>query len=298
MMRFSPRLILLSALTLSAAACALHPEPMREVVADRLASAAWMLKREINAAPFTLTLYERMHEKEAPANIYIAGDGQAVIPVIDKYNTGYKLNVTPKNPVALHLATKDKADNVAYIARPCQYTGMTDGSICDPELWISGQYSPQVLNAINAAINDVKSRYGITTINLIGYSGGATLAAILSAQRTDVLSLRTVNGKLDLNALSPALPSLRNMPQHHFVGQHDEIVGTRELATYQAALGDLRCSKTTILHEATHDKGFVNPWPELLKDKAPRCETPEVEPFEPIMPRPTVFVPHMGDSKK
>ncbi len=268
-------------------------------VADRIASPSWMQKRQIAAGSFNLTAFERMHERAYPANIYIAGDGTAVLETPETLAKPVT-NPTPKNPVALHLASKDKAENLAYIARPCQYSPMpTPEEACPAELWTDGRYSPQVTGALNAAIDNIKNRYDITTVNLIGYSGGATLAALLASQRKDVMSLRTVNGKFDMGALNTSIPALRNMPQHHFIGGNDTIAGMNAFTPYMAALGETRCSDYTIIASATHDTGFVDPWPELLEDKAPRCKTPDAPTFEPIPePRKTVYVPHMGDSKK
>ena len=264
--------------------------------ADRIAAPAWMLERQVPAQNFTLTAFERMHEREQNANIYIAGDGTATLETAKIVK-----NPTPENPVGLHLASMDKAENLAYIARPCQYAATHAGATdCPADLWTpEGRYSAETLDALNAAIDNIKRRYTITGINLIGYSGGATLAAILASQRKDVLSLRTVNGKFDMNALGPAIPALRNMPQHHFIGGQDAIAGINAFNPYAAALGETRCSDYTILASATHDKGFVNPWPELLVDKAPKCATPDAPTFEPIPePRKTVFVPRMSGDKK
>ena len=83
------------------AGCGTSSLTMRHEVAERLATPAWMIERRIPAAPFSLTAYERMHERFAPANIYIEGDGLAWLSKRQK-----SLNPTPMNPVALHLATQ------------------------------------------------------------------------------------------------------------------------------------------------------------------------------------------------
>ncbi len=91
---------------------------MRAETAQRIAAPAWMLKRDISASPFILRSYERIHDRGGVANIYIEGDGAEYTSPSE-----WSENPTPKNPVALHLASKDNAENVIYIARPCQYTG-------------------------------------------------------------------------------------------------------------------------------------------------------------------------------
>ncbi len=172
-------------------ACSGTDTIIRQEVANRLASPAWMVKREIEAGPFALTAYERMHERGEAANVYIEGNGETVV-------TSATMNPTPENPVALHLATHDKADNLVWLARPCQYssTFSTDES-CTAAHWGAEKFSPEIINAYNTALNDIKARYSIREFNLIGFDGGAVIAAMLADQRKDVVSLRSVAGTLD-----------------------------------------------------------------------------------------------------
>lgn len=275
--------VLLCALVLSA--CVMQSNFMREEVADRVAHPAWMIKRPIPASPFLLTSYERMHERHAPAHIYIEGEGATWT-----LNGDAPKNPTPQNPVALHMASKDLVDNIAYIARPCQYTGMLDpDSACDPALWTDGQFTPEVLAAYNKAIDDIKAHYDITNLHLIGFSGGGVIAAMLAEQRKDVLSLRTVASPLD--QVEPINAALRNMPQHHFIGGQDQVVSPAPLHSYLQRLGETGCADYTFIQEAEHEKGWVDKWPELL-EKTPECHAPVALPaFEDFVPLPEpVFV--------
>ncbi|MCB9983467.1 MAG: hypothetical protein H6861_07340 [Rhodospirillales bacterium] len=280
--------------TLSLNACGPH-EPFREQVAARLASPVWMIKRPVETGPFILTAFERMHERGRPAALYIEGAGEADETMIK----GKMFNPTPRNPVALHLASMDKADNVAYLARPCQYTGLRDAeSACDESYWGDAQFNAETVASYHNVLDNIKARYGVTEFNIVGYNSGATLAAMLAGQRKDIKSLRTVAGRFDMAALSGALPALRGMPQHHFIGGQDELAPPAELENYLQALGDTPCVDYTLIQEAEHEKGWVNKWPELLKNKVPECSLPPAPEFIPIEKPEPIYVPRMGVSKK
>lgn len=249
--------------------------------AQRLAAPAWMVKRDITASPFVLRAYERVHDKGGLANLYIEGDGikNDFIPKIAP-------EATPSNPVGLHLATKDKAENLIYLARPCQYTGMADPEqSCDAVYFNDKKYSPDVIDAYNTALNNIKRQYDIRGFHLIGYSGGAAIAALLAAQRDDIQSLRTVAGVLDSDAyralhgkapledsFNPAQQAsdLIKMPQYHFVGGQDAVVPPPVLHSFLQGMPPTTCVQTLLVQEASHDAGWVDKWPDLLKFK-PQC---------------------------
>ena len=250
---------------------------LRHEVAQRIGSPAFMIKRTIPADPFLLTVYERMHQRHAPANVYIEGDGMNWLSPSTK-----SLDPTPTNPVALHLAAHDKAKNVVWMARPCQYTKLLDeGKACDNDYWTGARYAPEVITSMNNALNEIKRRYNITEFNLIGFSGGGAVAAILAATRDDITSLRTVAGNLDhemhsqyhnvtplygsLNAIDYA-HDLADMPQHHFIGGQDEIVPPAILHSYLQAIGPSNCVHYSFIQEAEHEAGIVEKWPTLLNE--------------------------------
>ena len=243
---------------------------MRTETAQRIAAPTWMIKRDISAAPFILRAYERIHERGGIANIYIEGE-----------NSEISLTSTPFNPVALHLASKDKSENVIYIARPCQYTGMlsvTDK--CNSSYSNEASFSEDVIEAYNTALDDIANRYNIKTFNVIGYSGGGALATLLAAKRSDIVSLRTVAGILDHNAYttlhgSPAMTksinplieaaSLTKMPQYHFIGGRDNIVPPTIIHSFMQSMPPTNCIQTMLVQEAKHSTGWVDKWPELLE---------------------------------
>lgn len=290
---FSPKAGILAALCLGGCIATTLPY-MRAETAQRIASPAWMIKRDIPASPFALRAYERIHDKGGIAHLYIEGDGAAFTSPGE-----WEGNPTPKNPVALHLASKDNADNVIYLARPCQYSGMmSKGKECPEKFWKEERFSPAVINAYDKALDEIALRYDITGFHVIGYSGGASIATLLAAKRADILSLRTVAGIMDherlaehhnqapyegsLNPVTTAA-TLTKLPQYHFVGGQDKVVPPAILHSYMQSMPPTNCVQTMLVQEAGYDDGWVNKWPELL-DLPVRCYGQYAEPaLEPTM---------------
>lgn len=306
--------IALAAASFTITACSVPPA-LRDEVAARIASPAWMIERPIVASPFTLTAFERMHEKGEPVTIYIEGDGNA-----DRASTlQVTLDPTPINPVALHLAAVDKSSNVAYIARPCQFSDTphydhrvkTQGK-CNSDYWENKRFSPEVITAYNTALDNIENQYSTNGFNLVGYDGGGAIAAILAAKRDDVLSLRTIAGNLDHTAQSVYLglppldgslnavdfaDDLVDVPQHHYIGGQDESIKPAVLNSYLQAIGNSACVEHTLIQDAEHARGWVEKWPTLLREDLPTCSK-RIKEFEPLdIPEP-IFVPRMTGDKK
>ncbi len=236
---------------------------------------------QIQAEPFLLTSYERISSRNGVANVYIEGDGNAWLS-----KKKPSLDPTPKNPMALKLAELDPAKNVTYLARPCQYTRMSNGSVCGKKYWTSHRFAPEVIEAMDHALDDVKQRHQITGFNLIGFSGGGNIAALLVAKRGDVLSLRTVAGNLDhqlqsqihnvssmpysLNAKDVA-HQISDVPQIHLIGGDDTIITEDIYESYRRAALKPECMKSYIVGGVTHINGWEALWTSLLA-KIPNCD--------------------------
>lgn len=233
-----------------------------------------MNENVIPAGIFNLTSWERIGQLAAPVDIYIEGDGLAWL---NKYTPS--ADPTPPNPIALHLAAEDNNRNVVYLARPCQYTGWTQQGACPELYWTTGRAAPEVLASYQQALNNIKERYHTTGFNLIGYSGGATIAVLLAAERHDVLTVRTVAGNTDTDAFSAlhgvstmkdslrpitAAPRIMHIPQRHFVGGQDPIVPEQIFQSWKKASGGSPCVHATVVPSNTHEKGWVESWPALL----------------------------------
>ena len=116
-------------------------------------------------------------------------------------------------------------------------------------------------------------------INLIGFSGGGTLAVLLAAQRADVASIRTVAGNLDLIAMdqfhhtSPLTESLDPMqvatqvnaiPQLHFIGAKDQVVPVHVTQNFAQA-AQLKPQQVIVVPNVSHNKGWAQRWLKLLE---------------------------------
>jgi hypothetical protein len=244
---------------------------------DRLSGPADMNRRQIEADPFLITVFEKVHQPGSVATLYFEGDGERAM-------TGVKevaMNPTPKYPLALHLAAMDNAENVISVARPCQYSGPIEkiGSVCKKDYWRNGRYSIEILNSMNTVVDKLKSRYGFTAFNFVGYDGGAAIATLLAAKRKDVLTLRTVAGNLDPDVnnanhgLPPATGSLNpkdfakdlaGIPQQHFIGEWDKDVAPNVYQSFRDAMGPSSCIRYTKVAEMDHTGGWANHWPSLL----------------------------------
>lgn len=277
------RSISLVLLTLLISACANSASvSSRQSLAQDIAQTSSFKQKIINAAPFALTTYQRINQPSSQsANIYIEGDGLAWLS-----RSTPSLNPTPSDPIALHLAKADPAPNVIYLARPCQYSGRIDGKPCDQKYWMGSRYAPEILNSYNTALNDLKNKNGFSSFNLIGFSGGGTIAAILAGQRSDIATLRTVAGNLDHKAhsqyhrVSPLSSSLnppnyaarlKLIPQHHFIGANDETVPPEIYQSYKNEIGNSSCLNASIIPNTNHSDGWTEQWSGLLKQE-PTCQ--------------------------
>jgi len=246
----------------------------RDAPADNLAKENGFKKRFIKTSRFQLTSYYKFTAPGDPITIYIEGDGLAWL-------SPGKLSddPTPQKPFVLELASIDPSKNVAYIARPGQYTesGIPD---CGPEFWSTKRFSEDVIVSMNEAISELSSNNGSKAINLIGYSGGAAIAILVAARRGDVTSLRTIAGNLDhravnqYNSVSPLDGSLNpidfadkiaDIPQRHFVCANDSVVPIFIAESFAGKIGDKRYESITIVEGTGHSSGWQKAWPPLLK---------------------------------
>ncbi len=242
--------------------------------AQSVAAGAGLHARIIPAGGFDITAYARLSAPGQPASVYIEGDG---LPFIGRRQVS--ADPTPTDPVALRLAALDPAPNVIYLARPCHYSR---GTACRNDYWTRRRFAPEIIAAMDSALTRLAADGQLAGYDLIGFSGGGTVAALLAARRPDTRSLRTVAGNLDhaahttLHNVTPLTGSLnppdeaaklRNVPQHHFTGAEDNNVPAAIYHSYARALGPTPCLHHTIVPGATHEKGWPAQWRNLLHAK-------------------------------
>jgi dienelactone hydrolase len=184
----------------------------------------------------TFNLVSYTPKKIVPAEvltIYLEGDGFAWVTMSQP-----SADPTPRNPVALRMALVHPEGNAAYLGRPCQYVD-AESTNCIRRYWTDARFSAEVIDSSNQAVNALKARFGATRLNLVGYSGGAAVAALVAARRQDVDRLVTVAGNLDpldwtshhrvpplSGSLNPVafVDKLDGQRQWHFVGGQDTVV--------------------------------------------------------------------------
>ena len=260
---------------LSLTSCTALPSHQQRVAeADRLAAEKHWHSVVLNTGSFDLVAY--LADGIAPAEqvtVYIEGDGLAWVsselPSVDP---------TPVNPLALRLALAQPKDKAAYLGRPCQFVNITADGLCNRSYWTDKRFSPEIISAMNAALDQVKQRMAAKTLTLVGYSGGGAVAVLLAARRSDINQLITVAGNLDTlvwtrhHALSPLTGSLNpadeserltGIRQIHWVGDADETMPALIAQSYAARFLQPPYPEINILHAYTHQCCWVSNWPEL-----------------------------------
>jgi len=240
--------------------------------ADAMAQPVGLRRERVDTDSFVLTAFVRITRPDLSLTIYIEGDGLA-------WRSRYQPSddPTPHQALGLALAVADPGPNVAYLARPCQFTPMTMNPRCGIPYWTNKRYAEEVIVAMNQAVTHYAAGVSGQRINLVGYSGGGALAVLVAARRSDVASLRTVAGNLDqvevnrLHGVSAMPESLNAMdvaqrvatiPQIHFSGAEDTVVPPVIAQGFVAAAG--RCAQARIVAGMSHDSHWGRVWPDLL----------------------------------
>ena len=250
------------------------PAAVRAGVADDLATQKGWSKVIINTSSFSLLSYLSPHKKGPELTIYIAGDGLAWVS-----RSKPSANPTPGNPIALKLALQDDNRPVAYLARPCQYIRLSLSRECNSSLWTNARFSAKVIASINEAISQLKKRTNSSRINIVGFSGGGAIAALIAARRKDVKLLVTVAGNLDhltwtqTHNVSPLIGSLNpvdywknliDVTQVHFVGSRDRVMPPKIAEAYKKQFVGTYRPEIRVVRGADHHCCWVKQWKAIL----------------------------------
>lgn len=264
----------LIALALFLGACASIPTPAeRLAAADRLAqSRGWQMAR-IATGPFVLAAWHPVPlPRSERLTVYIEGDGFAWMSASQP-----SYDPTPRDPVTLKMALAQPGGNVAYLARPCQFTD-AEATGCAMAYWTNRRFADEVVAATDRALDVLKQQAGARSLTLVGYSGGGAVAALVAARRRDVDRLVTVAGNLDHQAwtahhrvtpltgsLNPAdaADALQRVRQWHFVGARDEVIPPAIAAAYARRFTSRQ--GLTVLTEPGFDHHccWAEEWPRL-----------------------------------
>ncbi|MEQ1638508.1 MAG: hypothetical protein ABL903_17700 [Methylococcales bacterium] len=180
---------------------------------------------------------------------------------------------TSRNPLILALMQQDK-NPALFLGRPC-YHGFNQAASCNPKYWTSHRYSAAVVRSMVGALKKALIKYPFKRLVLIGYSGGGTLAALMTPYFPEVKILVTVAANLDVAAwgdhhgyntltdsLNPAaLPLLTQIPQLHLAGLEDTAVPARIIEAY--AQQQVNARYLSFAH-FDHFCCWVDEWPKIL----------------------------------
>ena len=209
---------------------------------------------------------------ELALTIYIEGDGANwVLQMVPPRNP------TPRRSIVASLATQDQGPFIIYLARPCQFIDISQIKGCDPSMWADRRFSSPVIQLSNDAIDKVLRDLPAVQLNLVGHSGGGTLATLIASTRNDVRCLVTLASPLDISAWArslsvaplllsknPADPNaqLKNIRQTHFFGENDSNVTRESIGNYR------NFSKKTdfiVIPGFDHTKAWADQWAILQK---------------------------------
>lgn len=263
-------------LTCILAACAPIPPPAeRRAQADALAANPGWRAEVIAAGEFDLLAYMPQRIRPDPRlTVYIEGDGFAWVS-----RSMPSSDPTPREPLALRLALKQPSGNAVYLGRPCQYID-AERTACPERYWQEARFAPEVVAASSQAIDVLKKRFAATRLILVGYSGGAAVAALLAARRDDVEQLITVAGNLDHRAwtnhhrvapltdsLNPAdeTAKLQHVRQWHFLGGDDRVIPASLVMAFAERFPPAQRPAVTVIPGFTHQCCWEEDWERIWR---------------------------------
>ncbi|WP_062270507.1 hypothetical protein [Endozoicomonas arenosclerae] len=257
------------------------PAPFSKETTQSLVLTKSLKPIEIQTSTYTLKAWTPAKPKSQRLRIYIEGDGRAWL----KRGIASS-DPTPANRLVHSLMLEDPYSDVAYLGRPCQYI-MSDS--CNKAVWTFGRYDSKSLDSLNESIDFLKKDGQYKEIELVGYSGGATLALLTASRRDDVITIRTLAGNLDpafTNRLHNVTPmpsamnplnfqdSLNTIPQLHFYGSKDRIIPSQISKHYLKSASIKECISLKKVEGATHSKGWNEKWKQLISI-SPECRIKE-----------------------
>ena len=208
---------------------------------------------------------EGLEDHSKPSRIYLEGDG------IPWRNNEPSANPTGQKKLGFQLFLQDESAT-AYLTRPC-YEEETMPANCTPELWTSGRYSETVVSALMQAIEQIAPT---GDIELVGYSGGGTLATLIAHRLPSVSRVLTLAANLDHDAWSehhgslPLTSSLNpvddaptsDRSELHLFGADDTIAP----AALAQAYFEKHAATVGVLDGFTHHCCWVEQWPKILEE--------------------------------
>ena len=209
--------------------------------------------KEIHTPAFTLAAWVKQTSAVAPFHVYIEGDGRAYT------NSGFpSSNPTPTSQLMRQMAFADKAPNVVYLARPCQFV---QDSRCTQKDWTTARFSPRAVVSVAAAIKKIVKQ---APVEIYAYSGGALLSGLIIENYPEIKTQKwiTYAGLLNHTSwtkykkLAPLTESmdLKKLPcvaQTHYVRKKDKVIPLKLSQQWT------NNQNLVVLPKATHSGPFV-----------------------------------------
>lgn len=225
--------------------------------------------KEIVTDTFTIASWQKISDNKGTVKVYIEGDGAS----FDAYGRPTK-DPTPRGKMIRELAFGDYSSNVVYLARPCQFV-MSD--ICSVRHWTSARFSYEIVNATYQAVKQIAGKRDVV---LVGFSGGAQVAGLVSVLNRDlnIKKVISVAGNLDHLEWTEYhnLPSLNeslnladykslyfDIPQKHYVGDLDNVIPSGLVFDF---VKDKNID-VEIVKKASHSEGWNAVYGEIWKEK-------------------------------
>ena len=227
-------LLLLAVMLLQS--CAMSPPQRLQATAqslgfeDAVVSAAGFDHRVFRNGNYESVV--RAGRRGAVLHVYLEGDGTPW-----RMQHFITSDPTPRFPMMLRLMALDQRPAI-YLGRPC-YNGFAEAEGCSPAMWTSARYSPTVVDSMAMALSREIKRIGATRVTLFGHSGGGALALLMAARLTEIRTVVTLAGNLNIDAwttfhgytplytsLNPALqpPLAGRVRQFHLLGMRDRNI--------------------------------------------------------------------------
>ena len=215
----------------------------------------------------SITLFNSLYYSNDKSTLYvfIEGDG---IPW--KTRSTISNNPNPKKPLALELMIINNSPSI-YLSRPCYWV---EKSNCHYQWWTNKRYSKQVVNHMLNVLLKIAIEY--KHITLVGYSGGGTLAALISRSLKKPATLITLSGNMNhekwtiYHGYSPLTGSLnpvnyhlpKNINQFHFAGDNDNNILPEWIEEYSDSQVN---SHYFLMKNTDHNCCWVERWSQILK---------------------------------
>jgi len=223
--------------------------------------------KEIETNTFKLASWQKVTNPKGKFKVYIEGDGAS----FDAYGRPTN-NPTPRGKLLREIAFNDYNENVIYLARPCQFV---EDDMCSQRHWTTARFASEVINASYEAIKSVAKD---NKVILVGFSGGAQVAGLVSVAKKgiNVVKLVTIGGNLDHFSWTEYhnLPSLNEsmsladykneymkIPQIHYIGSKDDVIPSKLVYDF---VDDENLVK--VVNGATHNSGFEVIYPLIWKE--------------------------------